>query len=308
MARTKREARSAVVLGGTGFLGRRIVRHLLECGFKVRSGSRHPERAHSIFGEAAVEAVRADVTDELSLNAALARCANVVNAVSLYVEHGELTFDAIHVRAAARVARVARDVGISQLVHISGIGSDPLSNSDYISARGRGENAVREAFPGVTIIRPAVMVGPDDAFLTTVARLARLSPVYPLFGSGKTRLQPVHVEDVAEAVARVLDRRDSAPCYELGGPRVYLYRELVKTIARQSSAHTLPVPMPFVVWSVMARLAEQMPSVPLTRNQVELMRHDNVAAADFPGFEQLGIEPAAVEDVVQKLRDRETER
>ncbi|WP_159590915.1 complex I NDUFA9 subunit family protein [Chelativorans xinjiangense] len=307
MARTKRQTRSAVVLGGTGFLGRRIVRHLLRHGFEVRSGSRHPERARSIFG-AAVEAIRADVTDELSLNAALARSANVVNAVSLYVEHGEQTFDAIHVRAAARLARVARDVGIRQLVHISGIGSDPLSRSGYISARGRGEDAVREAFPGATIVRPAVMVGQDDAFLTTVARLVRLLPVYPLFGNGKTRLQPVHVEDVAEAVVRVLDNGDSAPCYELGGPRVYLYRDLVKTIAQQSSAHTVTVPMPFVLWSMMARLAEEVPSVPLTRNQVELMRRDNVTAADLPGFQQLGIEPVAIEDVIREMHDRKSER
>ncbi|WP_246249118.1 complex I NDUFA9 subunit family protein [Chelativorans alearense] len=297
-----------LVLGGTGFLGRRVVRHLLRRGFEVRSGSRHPERAHSIFGKAAVEAIRADVTDEVSLNAALARSANVINAVSLYVEHGEQTFDAIHVRAAARVARVARDVGMRQLVHISGIGSDPLSRSDYISARGRGENAVREAFPGATIVRPAVMVGPDDAFLTTIARLVRLLPVYPLFGDGKTRLQPVHVEDVAEAVARVLDSGDSAPCYELGGPRVYLYRDLVKTVARQSSAHTVTVPIPFVFWSMIARLAEELPSVPLTRNQVELMRRDNVAAADLPGFAQLAIEPAAIEDAIQEMLDQKSQR
>ena len=195
------------VLGGTGFLGRRVVRHLLDRGFRVRATARHPERVPTLFGpnEVGAEAVGADVHDEASVAAVLADADAVVNAVSLYVEHGgPETFRAVHVEAAARIARLAREAGVGCLIHVSGIGADPASPSNYIRARGEGEIAVREAFPGATLVRPSVMFGPDDYFLTTLARLLRTLPIYPLFGRGRTRLQPVHVEDVSEAIARIL--------------------------------------------------------------------------------------------------------
>ena len=155
-----------------------------------------------------------------------------VNAVSLYVERGRETFDAVHVEAAARVARLARENGVERLIHVSGIGADPASSAPYIAARGRGEIAVQQAFPCAILIRPAVMFGPDDAFLTTVVRLLQILPVYPIFGRGETKLQPVYVEDVAEGIARVLaDAGGSAASYEFAGARVYTYKELVRTVA-----------------------------------------------------------------------------
>jgi NADH dehydrogenase len=190
------------VFGGTGFLGRRIVRHLLDHGLQVRTASRHPERVGSSSrSDARPEPTKADIHDETSVSAALFGADGAVNAVSLYLERGRVTFDAVHVEAAARVARLARASGVERLVHVSGIGSDPASSAPYIASRGRGEMAVRQGFPGAILIRPAVMFGPDDAFLTTVARLLRILPVYPLFGWGETKLQPVYVEDVAEGIA-----------------------------------------------------------------------------------------------------------
>src|SRR6266478_2702350 len=200
------------VVGGTGFLGRLIVRHLLNHRFQVRAASRHPERVGSASqADARPGTTKADIRDETTVAAALFGAYGAVNAVSLYVERGRETFDAVHVEAAARVARLARESGVERLIHVSGIGSDPASSAPYIAARGRGEIAVQQAFPGATLIRPAVMCGPDDAFLTTVVRLLRILPVYPVFGRGETRLQPVYVEDVARGLRECCAAQEALP-------------------------------------------------------------------------------------------------
>jgi uncharacterized protein YbjT (DUF2867 family) len=252
------------VFGGTGFLGRRIVRHLLDHGFQVRTASRHPERlASASRSDAGPETTTADILDETSVAAALFRAYGAVNAVSLYVERGRVTFDAVHVEAAARVARLARASGVERLIHISGIGADPASPVPYIAARGRGEIAVRQGFPGAVLIRPAVMFGPDDFFLTTVARLLRILPVYPMFGRGETKLQPVYVEDVAEGITRVLSGTGgSVASYEFGGARVYTYKELVRTVADRIGARPRLVPLPFALWRILALGALQGQNIP----------------------------------------------
>ena len=193
------------MFGATGFLGHRVVRHLLDRGFRVRAASRHPKCVWSPLRPDAMgkEAIEADAHDEASLATALGGAYGVVNALGLYVEGGgRETFRAVHVEAAARIARLAREAGVELLVHVSGIGANSASSSDYIRARGEGEIVVQEAFPGATVVRPSVMFAPDDHFLTTLARLLRTLPVFPLFGRGRTRLQPVHAENVAEAIAR----------------------------------------------------------------------------------------------------------
>src|SRR5262245_45152642 len=217
------------VFGGTGLVGRRVVRHLSAFDVAVRTASRHPARAE---GDNA-EQVIADAHDERSVEAAVMGADGVVNAISLYAEHGGDTFHSVHVEAAARIARVAQRVGTKRFVHLSGIGADPASPSPYIRSRGEGEAAVQAAFPGAIVIRPAVMFAPDDAFLTTILGLLRTLPAYPLFGDGRTRLQPVYVGDVAAAIAQILRQTQRPyPVYELAGPRVYSYEELLRTIAR----------------------------------------------------------------------------
>ena len=174
------------VFGGTGFLGRRIVHYLRESVVAVRVASRHPGQTDGDD----VKQIAANAHDERSVEAAMAGADGVVNAISLYIEHGSATFHSVHVEAAIRIASVARRVGAKRLVHISGIGADAASPSAYIRSRGEGEAAVQTAFPGVVIIRPAVMFAPDDGFLTTILRLLRILPAYPIFGDGRTRLQP----------------------------------------------------------------------------------------------------------------------
>ena len=300
--------RLVTVFGGTGFLGRRAVRHLLAHGFTVRVAARHPERAQVLFtaDQPGPQTVAADVRDEGAVATALAGAYGAVNAVSLYVEHGRDTFPAVHVEAAARIARRARAAGVERLVHVSGIGADAASASPYIKARGRGELAVREAFPDATLVRPAVMFGADDAFLTILVRLVRTLPLYPLFGRGETKLQPVHVDDVAEAIARVLDGPAGAAsaCYEFGGPRVYTYQELLHAIADVIGTRVRTVALPFALWQALARVAELLPGAPLTRHQIALLRLDTIASSAWPGLQDLSITPLAVEAIVPHIVSR----
>jgi uncharacterized protein YbjT (DUF2867 family) len=199
-------ARVVTVFGGSGFLGRRIVRHLRDKGFAVRIASRHPGSPSG--DDTQLSSIAADIHDSRSIADAIAGAFGVVNAVSLYVERGRETFGAVHVTAAERLAKEARKAGVERLVQISGIGADARSRSAYIRARGLGEEAARTAFAQADIVRPAVMFGTDDAFLNTLIKLLRRLPVYPMFGSGETKLQPADVEDVGEAVARLLQRTE----------------------------------------------------------------------------------------------------
>ena len=186
--------RTITVFGGTGFLGRRIVQRLRCRGFPVRIASRHPDQGHSLFGpdDPRLQPAVANIHDERSVADALADAYGVVNAVSLYVEHGEETFHSVHVESALRIAAQARRAGVERFVHISGIGADAASQSRYIRKRGEGELVVRAAFRDAIVIRPAVMFGPDDAFLTSRLKLLRRRPIYPMFGPGLTRLQPAY--------------------------------------------------------------------------------------------------------------------
>ncbi len=286
------------VFGGTGFLGRRVVHHLSESGAMVRVASRHPPKAE---GEN-VKQIAADARDEHSVEAAIAGVDGVVNAISMYVEHGSEIFHSVHVEAAARIASVARRVGAKRLVHISGIGADATSPSPYIRSRGEGEAAVQAAFFGAVIVRPAVMFARDDGFLTTILRLLRVLPAYPIFGDGRTRLQPVYADDVASAITQLLRQsKKPSPIYELAGPRVYSYEELLRTIARTAGLRPVLMRTPFALWDAVAGLAEILPHPPLTRNQVELMQIDTTASEDLPGLRELGISPRSLEEELEAM-------
>lgn len=286
------------VFGGTGFLGRRIVHQLRESGVTVRVASRHPGQTDGDD----VKQIAANAHDERSIEAAIAGADGVVNAISLYVERGRETFHSVHVEAATRIASVARRVRVKRLVHISGIGADAASPSPYIRSRGEGEAAAQTAFPGAVIIRPAVMFAPDDGFLTTILRLLRILPAYPIFGDGRTRLQPAYADDVAAAITRVLRQsKKPFPICELAGPRVYSYEELVRTIARTAGLRPVLMRTPFAFWDAVAGLAEFLPHPPLTRNQVKLMQIETTASDKLPGFREVGISPRSLEDELEAM-------
>jgi len=290
------------VFGGTGFLGRRLVWRLAAEGASVRVAVRRPDRARSALPAAEFDRVKvfsADVRDQASVAAAVAGADAVVNAVSAYVEKSDVTFESVHGRGAGTVAREAAAAGVARLVHLSGIGADPLSASPYIGARGRGELVVQQAFPGATIVRPGAMFGSGDALFGTLANIARMLPVVPLIGGGRTRLQPVYVEDVGEAIVRMLaDRGTAGRTYELAGPTVYTLRELVGFVQRLIGRPPSVVPVPFAVADILAGLLELLPRPPLTTNQVDLLKADNVASGTLPGFRELNIQPKAVEEIV----------
>ncbi len=223
----------------------------------------------------------------------------MVNAVSAYVEKGGVTFDAVHVRGAENVAREAAAAGVARLVLVSGIGADPDSSSPYIRARGSGERVVQQVFPGATIVRPGAMFGPGDALFGTLAALARLLPALPLIGGGSTRLQPIFVEDVADAISSILsDPGTVGRTYELAGPKVYTLHELVSMTLQLMGKRRLLVPIPFAVAEVQARLFEFLPNPPLTTGQVDLLKTDNVASGVLADVQDLGIQPRTVEEVI----------
>ncbi len=290
------------VFGGTGFLGRRLVQRLATEGATVRVAVRHPEQAWSALGATSRDRVtvhRADVRDQGSVVATVAGADAVVNAVSAYVEKGDVSFEAIHERGAETIAREAREAGVTRLVLVSGLGADPNSASAYIRARGRGERLVQHAFPDATIVRPGAMFGPGDALFSTLADLARLLPVIPLIGGGHTRLQPVYVEDVAEAITRAIaEPRTAGRIYELAGPGVHTLRDLVGFALRISGRRRWLMPLPFVVANIQARLFEFLSSPLLTTSQVDLLKADNVASGALPGFAELNIAPKAIEEIV----------
>jgi len=296
--------RVVTIFGGTGFLGRRVVRHFRKHGFSVRIASGHPDRGQRLFAldDPQLQSIEANIHDERSVADAVAGAYGVVNAVSLYVEHGRETFHSVHVESAQRVAAQARLAGVERFVHVSGIGSDVASPSLYIRKRGEGELAVRAAFANATLVRPAVMFGPDDAFLTALLKFLSQLPIYPMFGRGLTRLQPAYVEDVAEAITRALQRTEKRPItFECGGPRVYSYEELLKTVAHEANLKPTLISIPFAFWYLLAWFAEMLPSPPITRNQVDLMQIDNVAAPEIPGFGELGISPLSIEEILPEI-------
>ena len=292
------------VFGGSGFLGRAIVSRLAGQGMEVRVAVRRPELAAHLLAQhkaGQIQAVRGDVREAEAVAQAMEGAAAVVNAVGLYLEDGGATFEAVHIRGALQVARQAARLGVPGLVHISGIGAAEDSASDYVRARARGEAVVQGAFPAATILRPSVLFGPEDAFFNSLAAIAKIAPLLPLFGSGQTRLQPVYVDDVAAAVAAAIERQDAeGRIFELGGPEVYSYRDLLELTLQQIGRRRLLLPLPFLLWDLLALVTALLPRPPLTRAQVVLMKADNVVRRDAAGLTDLGVTATALETVLPR--------
>jgi uncharacterized protein YbjT (DUF2867 family) len=292
------------VFGGTGFLGRRIVNNLRGRGFVVRVAARHSRQAREHFDrpDGSLQFIAADVHDKRAVDAAIDGAQAVINSVSLYSEHGEDTFHSVHVVAASRIASCAAAAGVQRLVHVSGVGANASSPSLYIRKRGEGEAATRAAFPGACLVRPTVMFGDGDRFLTPLRDLLVRLPVFPLFGRGIMRLQPVHGNDVAEAIAQLTEDQLKIPAtFELGGPGIYTYRRIVRALAQSAGVDPVLLPVPFGVWDALALLSARLPNAPITSSQVGLMRLDNVVSGKLPGFEELRMKPRSLEDALPGL-------
>lgn len=299
---------NATVFGGSGFVGRQVVRELARMGASVRVAVRRPDRALFLktMGDVGqITPVAANVRDDESVAAAVAGADAVVNLVGILYESGAQTFEAVHHQAAGRIARAAATAGVRGLVQISAIGADESSPSAYARSKGAGEAAVRAAFPAAAIARPSIVFGPDDDFFNKFAMIARLSPAVPLIGGGKTRFQPVFVGDVGDAVAAMLTRDDAAgKTFELGGPDVFTFRELMEIVLQATRRRRLLVPVPFGLMEMEGAVLGLAPKPLLTRDQVRMLRVDNVAEHGLPGLADLGVAPTAVAAVVPGYLER----
>jgi NADH dehydrogenase len=253
-----------------------------------------------------VEPVQANIRDDVSVRNAVEGADAVVNLVGILYETGRQTFEAVQADGAGRVARAARDAGIDRFVHVSAIGADAESAASYARSKAAGEAAVREALPRATIVRPSIVFGPEDDFFNRFAAMARLSPALPLIGGGTTRFQPVYVGDVADAILAALDDPATAGAiYELGGPRIYSFRELMALVLQETERRRLLLPVPVFAARIQAAFLQLLPKPLLTVDQVNQLQIDNVPADDLPGLADLGIaNPTSAEVILPSYLHR----
>jgi NADH dehydrogenase len=298
------------VFGGSGFVGKQAVRQLAKAGWRVRVAVRNPNLAYAmrLAGDVGqVDLVQANVRNEASVARALEGASAAVNLVAVPYETGRQTFQALHVDGARMVAAAARAAGATRLVHMSVLGADADSKSKFARSRAEGEAAVREAFPGAVVLRPSVVFGPEDGFFNRFAAMAAMSPALPLVGGGHTRFQPVFVGDVGKAVARAVgDPTLDGRTFELGGPAVLTFRELMALMLKEIGKRRLLLPLPWGVAGVVGQLGQLSLLVlgdglvvpPVTADQVKLLRSDNVVSGAYPGLAELSVTATTLEAVL----------
>lgn len=294
--------RLITIFGGTGFIGRHLVRRLAEQGARLRVISRDPRHGRHLQPMGAVGQIvvqRADLSSAEALGEVLRGAFATINLIGILYETRRQRFDEVHGELPARIARAAAAGGVARMVQISAIGADPGSTSAYARSKAKGEAGVRAAMADATIMRPSIVVGPEDDFFNRFAAMARLFPALPLIGGGKTRFQPVYVGDVAAAIVAALVRDDArGEVFELGGPKVYTFAELMRYMLQVIERKRLLLPLPFELARLQARFLELLPNPPLTRDQVELLKVDNVVGPGARTLADLGITPTPIELVV----------
>ncbi len=296
------------VFGGSGFLGRYVVQQLARDGWTVRLAVRHPGRAAFLkpLGDIGqIVPLCVPVQDREAVAAALSGADAAVNLIGILFEGGRQRFQSVHAEGARHIAETAAAAGVRALVHISAIGADPEAPAAYARSKGEGEAAVRAAFPAATVLRPSVVFGPEDDFFNRFAEMARFAPALPLIGGGATRFQPVYVGDVARAVVKALnDPACRGKVYELGGPKVYSFKELLQLLLKTIARRRALVNLPFGLARLQAGFLELLPKPPLTREQVTLLQRDNVVSPDALTLADLGIAPTAAEVVIPSYLDK----
>ena len=292
------EARQITIFGGSGFLGRYVVRALAKKGWRIKVATRRPNRAFFLrpMGQVGqIGFIKCDVADAGQIAHAMAGSQAVVNLTGILFQRGQ-TFDAVHVKGPEAIAREAARLGLRAMVHVSAIGADSESDSRYAESKAEGEKRVREAFPAATIMRPSLLFGPEDQFFNRFAEMARFLPALPLIGGGRTLFQPVFVSDVAAAIVTALDDPHAqAKTYELGGPTVYSFKQLMEIMLGVIDRKRLLVPLPFWLAFLKSIFLQLMPKPLLTPDQVRLLRHDNVVSPTAHTLKDLGITPTTVE-------------
>jgi len=291
----------ATVFGGSGFIGRYVVKRLAAAGYIVRVATRRTDRALFLKPMGAVGQIvllHAAITDEAAVARAVAGAAVVINLVGILAENRAGDFTRIHADGAGIVAKAAAAAGAAHLVQLSAIGADPASPSRYAASKAAGEAAVRAAFPAATILRPSIVFGPEDNFFNRFATMAQMLPFMPVI-CGDTKFQPVYVGDVAGAIVEATHHAGAAGAtYELAGPQILSFRDILAWILQQTGYERRMIDMPMGLMRLKASILEKLPGKLLTRDQLLMLARDNVAAADVPGLAALGIVPTPIDLVV----------
>ncbi len=300
------------VFGGSGFLGRYIVRRLAAEGARVRVVCRHPHKAIHLkpMGEVGqITLERGNVTRIDDLGRFVEGASYVVNLIGILFEKGAQTFDTVQAETPARIAEAAAAARVRQLVQLSAIGADATSEAAYARTKAAGEAAVRRHFPDAVVLRPSVVFGPEDDFFNRFGKMAQISPFLPLIDGGGTRFQPVYVDDVARAVLVALtDKSARGETFELGGPTVYTFKQLLEYLLSLLDRRRALINLPANVARFQARFTELLPSPPLTRDQIALLASDNVVAAEAKTLNDLGIQATPLEVIVPTYVERYARR
>ena len=301
-------AQRVVVFGGSGFIGRYVVKRLAAAGVPVRVACRDVEGAKFLKPMGAVGQVSLMQTNIRYPETVAAACEGmdaVVNLVGILSEFGPQQFHALQAEGAEVIAKAAAAAGVKTMVQVSAIGADAGSDSLYAQSKAEGEDAVRAAMPSATIIRPSVVFGPEDDFFNRFADLARFTPALPLIDGGHTKMQPVYVGDVAEAICHALtDPACAGQTYELGGPDVMTMKEIMEYTLAQTGQKRILALLPSCIAAIKARFLELLPNPPLTRDQLKLLAHDNVVSDGAMGLSDLGVTPTPVGAVVPRYLGR----
>jgi NADH dehydrogenase len=301
------QTKLVTIFGGSGFVGRHVVRALAKRGYRIRVAVRRPDLAgflQPLGNVGQISFVQTNLRYRKSVDKAAKGSDFVINCVGVLHEDGKNNFEAVQDFGARAVAEAARAAG-AKLIQLSAIGADPASVSDYARTKGLAEKAVREILPDATIMRPSVVFGPEDKFFNKFAEMARFSPFLPLIGGGKTAFQPVFVGDVAEAVARTVDgSAENGKIYELGGPEVLTFRQCMEIMLREIDRERPLISVPFGIASIIGSLASMVPFIepPITSDQVRLLKSDNVVSADALSdgrtLAGMGIKPTLLESIL----------
>ncbi|KAB7646493.1 complex I NDUFA9 subunit family protein [Polymorphobacter fuscus] len=295
------------VIGGSGFIGRYIVQRLAEAGYRVRVVVRHPDPAlflKPLGGLGQIQIVRGDIGSDAGIARVFDGAAGGINLVGILDEKGGQRFVAVQAEGAGRAARAAAAAGITAYVQMSAIGADPASAVPYARTKAEGEAAVRAAIPTAVVLRPSLVVGPEDQFLNRFAAMAKVAPVLPVI-AGDSKFQPVYVQDVAAAAVAALTRADAAgQIFELGGPEALSFRAILTMINAETRHNRTLVEVPASLAGLMARMGDTLPFMPITSDQLAMLKKDNVANPALPGLAALGITPTPMAAFVPAMLER----
>jgi uncharacterized protein YbjT (DUF2867 family) len=300
--------RTVTIFGGSGFVGRYLVQKLAQNGDLIRVAVRNPVAARFLqpLGEVGqITPLQVSVLSSDEISRAIEGSDVVINLVGILYEKGRQTFEALHVEGASSIAKKARELGVSTLLHMSALGAHLDSRSRYASTKARGEETVLHHFPEAVLFRPSVIFGLEDSFLNRFAQMALTSPFLPLIGGGKTRFQPVYVGDVAECFFKASFKKEvHGITYELGGPSIYTFKELMAYVLKTIHRKRILLPIPFGVAKSIGFFAQFLPTPPLTPDQVELLKTDTIVSSQAYTAENLGVHPKALEALAPLYLER----